>query len=106
MSSRGKAGCLRLGHQVLPDDELVLGQLPATCLRRLEAADQQLAVARILEDQLDRLDPVADPCRRRAAAPDELLELVAKRRRDAIDEPRDELAPFTRREPETRVRAG
>ena len=54
-------------------------------------------------DQLDRLDPVANPRGRRAAAPDELLELVAKRRREAIDEPRHELAAFPRGEPDTRV---
>ena len=93
-----------IGSQVLPDDEFGLGELPATRLRRLEAAHQPLTVPlMVIEDQLDGSDPIADPPGRRAAAADELLELVTERGREALDEPGHELAAFARREPESRV---
>src|SRR4051812_2979020 len=89
---------------MLPDDEFVFGQFPAPPLRRLDASHQPLTFPlRIVEDELDRVEPVAGPLGPRTAAARELLELTPERRGEALDEPRDELATLARREPEASV---
>jgi len=68
-------------------------------LRRLDVADDQHAAdLRIVGDELDRLHPLGGPAGEAAAALDELVELAPELRRDAPEEPDDDLPALVRRQ--------
>lgn len=73
-------------------------------MRRLEAPNEPPSPAPwVIEDELDRLDPLRDPSSRRAAAPGDLLQLDAERRSETLQEPSENLAALARRETDARV---
>jgi hypothetical protein len=66
-------------------------------LRRLEVADDEhVADVQLVGDQLDRLHPLGGPAGDAAAAPDESVKLAPELRRDALQEPDDDLPALVR----------
>jgi transcriptional regulator with XRE-family HTH domain len=68
-------------------------------LRRVEVADDEhVADLQLVGDQLDRLHPLGGPAGDAAAAPDESVQLAPELRRDAPEEPDDDLPALVRRQ--------